>query len=202
VGGFDRDRFRAARAALVRRSRRRQSISRSPGTRNHRGTAPPLSGDPAHGPEATALIVTSCCSQAPIDLEARKLFENKPEPAAIYAYLPPEEMTEEESPFKVEHPKLHRPPHKSPRIQAQRGVFSVSVDPTNRLIKTDDEIRKYQISAETCFDIKRSLDACGINRATLCPDLDGLCDTLACGTSGRVAKLVCRSTEFSAARRG
>jgi hypothetical protein len=98
-------------------------------------------------------------------------------PAAIYANQPARLIDENESPFKIRSPSLYRPPHISPRIPAQRAVFSVSVDPTKRL--TGSKIKKWRVPKRACFEIKRILDGNGISRASLFPDLDGLCGGLA-----------------------
>jgi hypothetical protein len=97
-------------------------------------------------------------------------------PAAIYANKPSHVIDEKVSPFKITANRLYRPPHISPRIPAQRAVFSVSSRPTSRLI--GNNIKKWRIPKRACFEIKRILDGCAINRASLFPDLDGLCGSL------------------------
>lgn len=81
--------------------------------------------------------------------------------------------TEEEAkPFKMEEVKLYRPPHISPRIPAQRSVFTVHPDPTKEF--SLPHLNKWHISEAACLEIKKILNACAINEASLFPDLDGL----------------------------
>ena len=97
--------------------------------------------------------------------------------AAIYANQPARLINEDNSPFAIESPGLYRPPHISPRIPVQRAVFSVSAHPTKRL--RGGRIKKWRIPKTVCLEIKRILDGNGINRASLFPDLDGLCQGIA-----------------------
>ena len=96
--------------------------------------------------------------------------------AAIYAQKPQDLMNEKDSPFKISRRMMYRPPRISPRIPAQRAVFIVSADPTKRGI--GKAIKKWRIPKTACLEIKRILDGCAINRASLFPDLDGLCGSL------------------------
>lgn len=74
-------------------------------------------------------------------------------------------------------PTSYRPPHISPRIVAQGSVFVICPKPTDDL--TLPFVRKIVIKREVEFTLKKRLNACGINRRHLFPDLGGLSDHLA-----------------------
>ena len=80
--------------------------------------------------------------------------------------------TDEKKPFALKSPAVYRPPHITPRIPAQRSVFTVHPDPTKPF--QAQSLVRWVIAHQTCSDIKRILDACAINEASLFPDLDGL----------------------------
>lgn len=73
-------------------------------------------------------------------------------------------------------PQCYRPPHISPRIVVQGSVFVICPKPTDELALPF--VRKIVIKRETEFTIKKRLNACGINRRRLFPDLGGLSDHL------------------------
>jgi hypothetical protein len=74
-------------------------------------------------------------------------------------------------------PFSYRPPHINPRITAQGSVFVICPKPTEELGLPF--IRKIVIDRSAHFTIKKRLNACGINRRHLFPDLAGLSDHLA-----------------------
>lgn len=80
--------------------------------------------------------------------------------------------SEEKKPFSLATPGIYRPPHITPRIPAQRSVFTLHPDPTSPF--TADGLERWIISTEACNSIKRVLDSCAINESSLFPDLDGL----------------------------
>jgi FRG domain len=80
-------------------------------------------------------------------------------------------------PFKLRSPGLYRPPHISPRIPAQRSVFTIHPNPTREF--TSNHLYKWTISSAACTEIKRVLDACAVNEGSLFPDIDGLSRSLA-----------------------
>lgn len=71
----------------------------------------------------------------------------------------------------------YRPPHINPRITAQGSVFVICPRPTCELALPF--CKKITIAATAQFTIKKRLNACGINRRHLFPDLGGLSDHLA-----------------------
>ncbi len=96
--------------------------------------------------------------------------------AAIYAIERPrlfETACDPNTPFS-DHTALTlvRPPHLSPRITAQRGVFTHHPKPTDKY--APENLRKWVIPSKYCFKLKLILDTCVINEASLFPDLPGL----------------------------
>lgn len=79
---------------------------------------------------------------------------------------------QELSPFKVKEPLKYIPPHITPRIPAQRSVFTIHPDPTIPFEPV--ELKRWLIARSACVEIKRVLDSCGVNESSLFPDLDGL----------------------------
>lgn len=65
----------------------------------------------------------------------------------------------EEHPFRLRRPAIYRPPHITPRIPAQRSVFTVHPDPTS-LFRPSGLIR-WTVPSGVCATIKQCLDACG-----------------------------------------
>jgi hypothetical protein len=107
------------------------------------------------------------------------LIEPDAEFAGVYALHDCSYITTEDyvDPFACELPGLFFPPHVSPRISGQGGLFSIQPDPTDEL----------QISFETCEyryitlfrfsknivnDIQKKLYLLGIRQSLLFPDLD------------------------------
>jgi hypothetical protein len=94
--------------------------------------------------------------------------------------------TTREKPFDKGGTRIFRPKLITRRIAVQGGVFTVhrlSDDDTfvpvdnNKSFKS--RLVKFAIPAANFSHILQHLDGCGVNRFTLFPDLDGLCDHLA-----------------------
>jgi len=64
------------------------------------------------------------------------------------------------------------PPHLTPRITVQRGLFTIHQTPD--LPWQPLELQKWGIPSDACLGIKISLSRAGINRASLFPDPDGI----------------------------
>ncbi len=79
---------------------------------------------------------------------------------------------EAKAPFTMKSPAVYRPPHITPRIPAQRSVFTVHPDPTAPF-ETKSLVR-WVVAHRACGQIKRILDTCAINESSLFPDIDGL----------------------------
>ncbi len=81
-------------------------------------------------------------------------------------------IAEEKKPFNLSSAVVYRPPHITPRIPAQRSVFTLHPDPTADF--TAPELSFWTVSAVACGQIKRVLDACAVNESSLFPDIVGL----------------------------
>jgi len=73
-------------------------------------------------------------------------------------------------------PTSYRPPHISPRIAAQGSVLIVCPKPADELALRF--AKRIVIDGSAEFTIKKRLNACGINRRYLFPDLSGLTEHL------------------------
>jgi hypothetical protein len=80
-------------------------------------------------------------------------------------------------PFAVIEPRIYRPAHVSPRITAQASVLMICPDPVTAA--RPSFARRITISREVEFLLKKRLNACGMNKRLLFPDLSGLADHLA-----------------------
>jgi hypothetical protein len=88
-------------------------------------------------------------------------------------------------PLNVPEPSLYLPPHLTPRLPGQSGLFSIQPDPTQEFqIAFEDsnkpyrQIVKYEFSAAAVRTIQRELYLLGIRHGSLFPDLDGVSDEL------------------------
>jgi hypothetical protein len=77
-------------------------------------------------------------------------------------------------PFAVSEVSVYRPSHITPRVGPQWSVFTVHPHPTQDF-RTSRTIRQWRLPKATgARQIKRVLDSCGINYASIYPDLSGL----------------------------
>ena len=88
---------------------------------------------------------------------------------------------QEGSPFANQGTRIYRPNVITERIAAQRGIFTVhKMMNEERIIKFEthsrfrDRLVRFIVEADEFAAIRRQLDSCGVNRATLYPDLVGL----------------------------
>jgi hypothetical protein len=96
-------------------------------------------------------------------------------PPAIYAVKGVPVLKGTEDPLSLGEVSVYRPPHISPRIPAQRAVFTVHPSPSEEELQPPRvEVWRLVHKTRTAFWLKRVLDSCGINRGSLFPDLDGL----------------------------
>jgi hypothetical protein len=79
---------------------------------------------------------------------------------------------EEAKPFESTSTGVYLPPHITPRIPAQRGVFTLHPDPTATF--DSPQLTRWVIRKNACGLIKQILNACAINESSLFPDMDGL----------------------------
>jgi hypothetical protein len=64
------------------------------------------------------------------------------------------------------------PPHLTPRITVQRGLFTAQRTPSVPWLPT--QLKKWVIPWRVCLQLRLALNRAGINRASLFPDLDGI----------------------------
>jgi hypothetical protein len=77
-------------------------------------------------------------------------------------------------PFHLKEVSLYRPSHVTPRIAPQWSVFTVHPRPAEDF-RQSPRLTTWRISdADTCRWIRFVLDSCGVNSASIYPDLDGL----------------------------
>jgi len=91
--------------------------------------------------------------------------------------VPSVDLDYSDDPLALDAPKIYRPPHISPRISAQGSVLMICPKPTENLALPF--CQKIVIDQGAEFAIKKRLNACGINRHHLFPDLSGLAEHLA-----------------------
>jgi hypothetical protein len=91
--------------------------------------------------------------------------------------LKPVDAHSENDPFAIPDAAIYRPAHVSPRIAAQASVLMICPQPTEKV--SPAFARRITISREVEFLLKKRLNACGVNKRLLFPDLVGLADHLA-----------------------
>jgi hypothetical protein len=100
-------------------------------------------------------------------------------PPAIYAVRDLPVLSGTERLDDIREVSIYRPPHVSARIPAQRGLFTVHPSPArDELAPPRSEVWVLENKSRTGFWLKRVLDQCGFNRASMFPDLDGLASHL------------------------
>ena len=88
----------------------------------------------------------------------------------------PIEAADAENPFEGERARVYRPAYVSPRIAAQASVLVLSASPTEPF--TPAFARRVVIARDVEFLLKKRLNACGVNKRALVPDMSGLADHL------------------------
>jgi hypothetical protein len=98
--------------------------------------------------------------------------------SAIYVYTGTEtvDIDKMPNPFEIDKVLRYRPPHISPRIVAQSGLFTVHNEPNKPF--ESPKIEKLIIKGAKRREIKAQLYKYGISRKTLFPGLDGLASDL------------------------
>lgn len=77
-------------------------------------------------------------------------------------------------PFAIDRISVYRPSHITPRIAPQWGIFTIHPRPTEDF-RCSGLITEWRIAGvQAARQIKRVLDSCGINYASIYPDLSGL----------------------------
>jgi len=95
----------------------------------------------------------------------------------IYVVPMPHVVSESdaENPFGLKEVVAYLPPYISPRIQAQRSVFTVHPCPSTEYVPEGLTLW-YFPSGSPWFELKQIVDRCGFNRASLYPDIGGLAE--------------------------
>jgi hypothetical protein len=92
----------------------------------------------------------------------------------------------DDEPLELKRTQVFKPKHHDPRIVAQGGWFSAhryiedgdKLSKLNTVTAMKGRLRKFTIAPSTFYQVRRELARCGINRAALFPDLQGLCGHL------------------------
>ena len=90
--------------------------------------------------------------------------------------------TSKKNVFEIGRTSVFEPSHLIPRIAAQNGCFTVHgfvengsrFVPMQRLPRLEVKLTKFIISGDSFAGLRSSLDRCGINAASLFPDIDGI----------------------------
>lgn len=81
-------------------------------------------------------------------------------------------IDDNESPFNFGKIVLHEPIHLSPRVTAQKGVFSIHSNPTIEF--TSKHLKKWVIPSDNVIDLLVAIGRFGINAESIFPGLDGV----------------------------
>lgn len=94
--------------------------------------------------------------------------------ASIYGVsgLPLVDMNDPPDPFELQEVSIYRPRRVDMRIAAQHSVFTIHPRPTEPF--AHEQLNRWTVSKEACRTLKVTLDSCGVNYATMFPDLQGL----------------------------
>jgi hypothetical protein len=95
-------------------------------------------------------------------------------PAVIYGLKGLPVVEGDADPFAVKRVSVYRPSHITSRIAPQWSIFTVHPRPTEDFRKNSEIVEWRIASKSACRQIKRVLDSCGINYASIYPDLSGL----------------------------
>lgn len=98
---------------------------------------------------------------------------NRPDPPMIYCVrdIPVAPEEKHDALDSLDEVMLYYPPHISPRIPAQTGLFTVHKYP-NRSFTPNNVVRI--TIGRSPLTMKLNLNSCGIHKASLFPDIDGL----------------------------
>jgi hypothetical protein len=101
--------------------------------------------------------------------------ESSKEDSLIYCFRAPLfiELEKHPNPFAITEVCKFIPPHLTPRITAQAGLFTIHPRPKSPFESRD--VRTIRISSGFRKDLKKILWNYGVHRAALFPGLDGMC---------------------------
>jgi hypothetical protein len=95
-------------------------------------------------------------------------------PAVIYGVKDLPVIGPLDDPFSVREASVYRPSHVTPRIAPQWSIFTVHPRPTEDF-RHSARLHQWRIPGRAnCSHIKLVLDSCGVNYASVYPDLTGL----------------------------
>jgi hypothetical protein len=95
-------------------------------------------------------------------------------PGVIYGVKDLPVVERDTDPFQISTVSVYRPSHITPRIAPQWSIFTVHPRPTEDF-RESGKLSEWRLSTRGCCrDIKRVLDSCGVNYASMYPDLTGL----------------------------
>lgn len=112
-------------------------------------------------------------SESPLVALFFAVWGNDTDDAGLYMIRKPTAApVNDKTPFDIEEDCFFYPPHLTPRISAQRGLFTAHVDPTKEY--AGKEVEQIVIAAGVKPDFRQKLDSMGLHHAALFADLDGL----------------------------
>ncbi len=95
--------------------------------------------------------------------------------SAVWFSERPQPVQEEFPPFHIDRIGLYDPPHIAGRIAAQRGCFTAHpLHYMEAMFEWPGQVRMVSIPAAKRVQLRRSLQALGIDRSTLFPELEGV----------------------------
>lgn len=119
-----------------------------------------------------------------VQSEPRKDSTGRERDGVLWVFKPLDRdfVTIEKSPMRIRRAMVYRPPHIATRIRAQAGYFTVHrlKKATAKFATAHDDINRSQfikviVPAANFALFRYRLDQYGVNKATLFPDLDGVC---------------------------
>ncbi len=114
------------------------------------------------------------------DIERERLHNNEYNGDAAFYYLTIKssfiDICEIHNPLSHDKVGIFKPPHLSPRIRAQSGLFTIQPNPRKPLNESlkPSAVRKYRIPFHAREKLRRELRLFGVHDASIFPDLDGL----------------------------
>lgn len=94
-------------------------------------------------------------------------------------------------PFSVDRIELCEPPHVSPRIAAQHGLFTIEPPLVRReTISSKSEVKTWPVSFRHKNKIRLELEQLGLSEGTLFPGLDGICREIKSANARKLSAIV------------